>query len=60
MRGLKIAQKLQEIYETINRLEKSEIEANKYIKKTYYYQYILMLSLLSLVLLFHLKNVERE
>ena len=53
-------QKLQEIYETINRLEKSEITANKYIKKTYYYQYILMLSLLSLVLLFHLKNVERE
>ncbi len=50
--------RLKEIYETINRLEKSEIKANKYVKKTYYYQYILFLSLFALMLYFYLKNRE--
>ena len=51
-------ERLKEIYKTINRLEKSEIKANKYVKKTYYYQYILFLSLFALMLYFYLKNRE--
>ncbi len=50
--------RLQEIYSTINRLEKSEIKANKYVKKTYYFQYILFIALFALMLYFYLKNRE--
>ncbi|HHB93830.1 MAG TPA: VWA domain-containing protein, partial [Campylobacterales bacterium] len=39
-------EKLQNIYKTINKLEKSEIKADKYIKKSYYFQYFLALALL--------------
>ncbi len=44
--------KLQEIYSTINRLEKSEIKADKYIKKSYYFQYPLGVAILLMFLLF--------
>jgi len=33
------AERIQEIYDEIDRLEKSEIKANKFIKKHYFYQY---------------------
>jgi len=51
-------QKLQEIYQTIDRLEKSEIKSNKYIKKSYYFYYPLALAMLSLLLYFYLLNKE--
>jgi len=50
--------KLKEIYKTIDRLEKSEIKADKYVKKTYYFQYLLALSLLFLTLFFYLRSKE--
>jgi Ca-activated chloride channel family protein len=51
-------EKIQDIYETINRLEKSEIKADRYIKKTYYFQYILALALIFLILYFYIQNRE--
>ena len=39
-------QKLEEVYRTIDRLEKSEIKANRYVKKEYYFMYPLALALL--------------
>ncbi len=51
-------ERLQEIYETINKLEKSEIKANKYVKKSYFFQYPLFLGLLFLGLYFYLRNRE--
>ncbi len=51
-------QKLQEIYRTIDRLEKSEIKSNKYIKKSYYFAYPLTLAMLFLLLYFYLLNKE--
>lgn len=51
-------QRLKEIYATINKLEKSEIKANKYVKKTYYFQYTLLFALLFLVTYFYLANKE--
>ncbi len=38
--------RLEEVYRTIDRLEKSEIEADRYIKKRYYYFWPLTLALL--------------
>ena len=49
---------LQDIYKTINKLEKSEIKANKYVKKTYYFQYTLALAMLFLIIYFYLANRE--
>ena len=40
---------LQRIYKTINKLEKSEIKATKYVKKKYYIEYPLALGLLILL-----------
>ena len=51
-------QKLQEIYKTIDSLEKSEIKSNKYIKKSYYFQYSLVFAILFLLLYFYLLNKE--
>ena len=51
-------EKLKEIYSVINQLEKSEIKANKYIKKTYYFQYILALALLLMTSYFIVANKE--
>jgi len=51
-------EKLKEIYSTINKLEKSDIKADKYVKKTYYFQYLLALALLFLMSYFILTNKE--
>jgi len=51
-------EKLKEIYSTINKLEKSEIKSDKYVKKTYYFQYILALALVFLLAYFILANKE--
>jgi len=51
-------EKLQKIYATINKLEKSEIKADKYVKKTYYYQYLLALGLIFLLSYFIVANKE--
>jgi Ca-activated chloride channel family protein len=50
--------KLKEIYKTIDRLEKSEIKADKYVKKRYYFQYMLALSLLFLTIFFYIRSKE--
>lgn len=49
-------QKLKAIYDTIDRLEKSEIKANKYVKKNYYFQYPLSVGLLLLAGFFFYRN----
>jgi len=51
-------QKLQEVYRTIDKLEKSEIKSNKYIKKSYYFAYPLTVAMLFLLLYFYLLNKE--
>ena len=51
-------EKLQEIYATINQLEKSEIKADKYVKKTYYFQYLLIFAWLFLMVYFYVANKE--
>lgn len=51
-------EELKNVYKTINKLEKSEIETNKYIKKTYYFQYSLAFSILFLLFYFYLVNKE--
>jgi len=51
-------EKLKKIYSVINELEKSEIKADKYIKKTYYFQYLLALALLFLTSYFIVANKE--
>ena len=48
--------KLKRIYETIDKLEKSEIKSDRYVKKSYYFQYPLALGLLVLVLYFIYRN----
>jgi Ca-activated chloride channel family protein len=49
-------QDLIDIYKNIDKLEKSEIKSNKYIQKTYYFQYVLFLLVLLFASLFILKN----
>ena len=51
-------QRLKAIYETIDKLEKSEIKSNKYIKNSYYFQYPLLLALIALLLYFYIRNKE--
>ncbi|MDX1808807.1 MAG: VWA domain-containing protein [Sulfurospirillaceae bacterium] len=51
-------QKLQAIYNTIDKLEKSKIKANKYIKKQYLFAYPLALALLLMVILVYIRNKE--
>jgi len=51
-------EKLQRIYKTINKLEKSEIKTDKYVKKTYYFQYLLALALLTFLSYFIVANKE--
>ena len=51
-------QGLKDIYSTINKLEKSEIKADKYVKKTYFYQYFLAFSLLFFLAYFYIVNKE--
>lgn len=47
---------IQNIYKQINQLEKSEININKYDKKTYYFHYPLTLALALLLIYFWRKN----
>ncbi len=47
---------LQEIYEKIDQLEKSKIESEKYIKKSYYFEYPLFLAFLALLFYTYLLN----
>lgn len=49
-------EKLKEIYEVINQLEKSEIKVDKYIKKSYFFQYPLSVGLLLMLLYFLYRN----
>lgn len=49
-------EKLQEIYQVINKLEKSEIKVDKYIKKSHYFQYPLGVGLLLMLLYFLYRN----
>lgn len=51
-------QGLKDIYSTINKLEKSEIKADKYVKKTYFYQYFLAFALLFFLAYFYIVNKE--
>ena len=44
-------EKLKEIYEHINKLEKSEIKAQKYVKKDYYFAYPLDVAIVLLLML---------
>jgi len=50
---------LEEIYNTIDKLEKSEIEQNKIIVKEYYFFYPLIISFLALLFFVYFKN-KRE
>jgi len=49
-------EKLKKIYEEINKLEKSEIKVDRYIKKSYYFQYPLGLGLFLMILYFLYRN----
>lgn len=51
-------EKLKEIYGVINKLEKSEIKTDKYVKKTYYFQYLLAFALFLLLSYFIMTNRE--
>ncbi|RXJ90341.1 VWA domain-containing protein [Arcobacter sp. CECT 8983] len=51
-------EKLNEIYEEINKLEKSKIENNKIILKNYLFFYPLFLAIISLIMLIYMKNRE--
>lgn len=52
------AQKLQQIYKRIDSLEKSKFKAQKYVKKSYYFQYPLGFAIVFLILYFYLRNKE--
>jgi Ca-activated chloride channel family protein len=49
-------ERLKRIYEEINKLEKSEIKVDKYVKKNYYFQYPLAIGLLLMSLYFLARN----
>ena len=49
-------EKLKEIYKVINKLEKSEIKIDKYIKKSYFFQYPLALGIFLMFLYFLYRN----
>ena len=57
--GAQNAQQLQQIYDAIDTLEKSEIETNSYTYKRYYYLYPLFIAVMSLLLYVYLRN-KRE
>ena len=54
------ANKLKRIYEEIDKLEKSEIKTNKFVKKSYYFQYPLFLAILLMSILIILNINIRE
>jgi Ca-activated chloride channel family protein len=47
---------LKEVYQKIDRLEKSKIESEKYIKKSYYFEYPLFLAFMALLFYTYLLN----
>ncbi len=49
---------LKEIYNKIDQLEKSKIESEKYIKKSYYFEYPLFLAFVALLLFIYLRNIR--
>jgi Ca-activated chloride channel family protein len=49
-------EKLKKIYGVINKLEKSEIKVDKYVKKSYFFQYPLSAGLLLMLLYFFSRN----
>jgi len=49
-------EKLKRIYEVINKLEKSEIKSDKYIKKSYFFQYPLAAGIFIMILYFFLSR----
>ncbi len=51
-------QRLKEIYDTIDKLEKSKIKANKYVKKRYLFAYPLGLALFFTIILLFRRNKE--
>jgi Ca-activated chloride channel family protein len=54
--GAQNARQLQQIYDAIDTLEKSEIETNSYTYKRYYYLYPLFIAVMSLLLYVYLRN----
>ena len=48
--------RLKEVYNTIDKLEKSEIKADRYVDKSYYFAYPLLLGLILLLGLFYMRN----
>ena len=48
--------KLKAVYDTINKLEKSEIKTDKYVDKSYYFYYPLIGAIFGLLLLFYIRN----
>lgn len=50
--------KLTQIYDIIDKLEKSEIKADKYVKKTYYFQYPLAVAILFMFGFFYIRGKE--
>jgi len=51
-------EKLQEIYKTINKLEKSKIIANKYVKNSYLFSYPLTLAILFMLIFLYIRNKD--
>lgn len=49
-------EKLQEVYDKIDKLERSELQSDKYVKKSYYFQYPLILALVFLLAYSYLVN----
>ncbi len=54
------ADRLKKIYNEIDKLEKSEIKTNKFVKKSYYFQYPLFLAVLFMSILIILNTNIRE
>ncbi len=54
------ADRLKRIYNEIDKLEKSEIKTNKFVKKSYYFQYPLFLAILFMSILIILNTNIRE
>ncbi len=50
------SQKLERIYAQIDKLEKSEIKTDKYVKKRYFFQYTLLLGVLFLIIFIFLNR----
>jgi Ca-activated chloride channel family protein len=48
--------KLKAIYNTIDKLEKSEIKTDKYVNKSYYFAYPLVLAIALLLVIFYIRN----